>query len=84
MPFSSPVPTTFNGRFLVFGTLQAFLKITNLGETVEMFVRMLTVHCDQNDSYEITINGFKVRKIRETRNVIFIKAKVGMFTKFST
>ena len=37
----------------------------------EMFVRMLTVHCDQNNSYEITINGFKVRKINEIRNVIF-------------
>ena len=36
-----------------------------------MFVRMLTVHCDQNDSYKITINGFQVRKINEIRNVIF-------------
>ena len=36
-----------------------------------MFVRMLTDHCDQNDSYEITINGFQVRKINEIRNVIF-------------
>ena len=27
-----------------------------------MFVRMLTVHCDQNDSYEITNNGFQVSK----------------------
>ena len=36
-----------------------------------MFVRKLTVHCDQNNSYEITINGFKVRKINEIRNVIF-------------
>ena len=26
---------------------------------------------DQNDSYEITINGFQVRKINEIRNVIF-------------
>ena len=24
----------------------------------KMFVRVLTVHCDQNNSYEITINGF--------------------------
>ena len=24
---------------------------------------MLTVHCDQNDSYEITINGFQVEEI---------------------
>ena len=37
----------------------------------EMFVRMLTVHCDQNNSYEITINGFQVRKINAIRNVIF-------------
>ena len=39
--------------------------------SVEMFVRMLTVHCDQNDSYEITIDGFQVRKIYEIMNVIF-------------
>ena len=32
---------------------------------------MLTVHCDQNNSYEITINCFQVRKINEIRNVIF-------------
>ena len=31
----------------------------------EMFSKMLAVHCDQNDSYEITINGFQVRKINE-------------------
>ena len=37
----------------------------------EMLLRMLTVHCDQNNSYEITINGFQVRKINEIRNVIF-------------
>ena len=36
-----------------------------------MFVRMLTVHCDQNNSYKISINGFQVRKINEIRNVIF-------------
>ena len=30
----------------------------------EMFVRMLTVHCDQNNSYEITMNGFQFRKKR--------------------
>ena len=36
-----------------------------------MFVRMLTVHFDQNNSYEITINGFQVRKINEISNVIF-------------
>ena len=37
----------------------------------EMFVRMPTVHCDKNDSYEININGFQDRKINEKRNVIF-------------
>ena len=40
------------------------ISICNL----KMFVRMLTVHCDQNNSYEITINGFQVRKINEIRN----------------
>ena len=39
-----------------------------------MFVRVLTVHCDQNNSYEITINGFQVRKINEIRNVILVSA----------
>ena len=29
------------------------------------------VDFDQNNSYEITINGFQVRKIKEIRNVIF-------------
>ena len=32
---------------------------------------MLTVHCDQNNSYKKTINGFQVKKINEIRNVIF-------------
>ena len=36
-----------------------------------MFVRVLTVHCVQNNSYEISINGFPVRKINKIRNVIF-------------
>ena len=44
------------------------IEVTRL---YEMFVRMLTVHCDQNNRYEITINGFQVRKINEIRNVIF-------------
>ena len=26
--------------------------------------------CDQNNSYEITINGFQVRNINEIRNVL--------------
>ena len=42
-----------------------------------MFVRMLTVHCDQNDSYEIAINGFQVRKTNEIRNVIFRSPAMG-------
>ena len=36
-----------------------------------MFVRMMAVHCDQNNSYEITVNGYQARKIIEIRNVIF-------------
>ena len=61
---------------------------------IEMFVRMLTVNCDQNSSSEIIINGFQVRKINEIRNVIFglqlwetflsLEGEVGMFTKLST
>ena len=35
-----------------------------------MFVRKLTVHCDQNNNYEITINGSQVRKINEIKKVI--------------
>ena len=58
-----------------------------------MLLEMLTIHCDQNDSYEITVNGYQVRKINEIRNVIWsplwetfpsVKAEVGMFTKLST
>ena len=29
----------------------------------KIFVRMLAVHCYQNDSYEITINGLQARKL---------------------
>ena len=36
-----------------------------------MFVRMLTVNCDQNDSYKVTINGFQVRKINGIKNVSY-------------
>ena len=32
---------------------------------------MLTVHFNQNNSYEISINGYQVRKINEIRKVIF-------------
>ena len=39
-----------------------FEKEVKIWNFDEMFVRMLTVHCDQNNSYEITINGFQVRK----------------------
>ena len=69
-------------------------KFQQMYANYEMFVRMLTVHCDQNNSYEITINGFQVRNINEIRNAIFgcplwetllsVKAEVGMFTKLST
>ena len=37
----------------------------------EMFVRMLSVRCNQNGSYEITMNGFQARKIKEIKNMIF-------------
>ena len=44
-----------------------------------MFVRMLTVHCDQDNSYEITISGFQDRKINKIINVIF-----GLWISLST
>ena len=31
----------------------------------EMFVRMLAVHCDQNNSYKITMSGYQARKMNE-------------------
>ena len=31
----------------------------------------ITIICDENNSHEITISGYKVRKITEIRNVIF-------------
>ena len=34
---------------------------------LEMFVRMVA-HCDQNNSYEMTIKGHQDRKINEIRN----------------
>ena len=36
-----------------------------------MFVRILAVYCDQNNSNKITMNGYQARKINEIRNVIF-------------
>ena len=35
-----------------------------------MLVRMKPVHCDQNNTYEINMNGFQVKDINEIRNVI--------------
>ena len=32
---------------------------------------MLAINLEQNNSFEITINGYQVRKINEIRNVIF-------------
>ena len=59
-----------------------------------MSVRMVVVHYYQNNSYEITINGYQASKINEIRNIIFglqplenflsVEAEVGMFTKLST
>ena len=36
---------------------------TDINQTIKLY--------DQNDSYEITIDGFQVRKINEMINVIF-------------
>ena len=47
-----------------------------------MFVRVLTVHCDQNNSYEITINGFQVGKINEIRNLISSSTQLGEHPNF--
>ena len=59
-------------NFEINNPLSIIMSINNSYKVpIEMFVRMLTVHCDQNNSYEITINGFQVRKINEIRNVIF-------------
>ena len=59
-----------------------------------MFVRKLTVHRDQNNSYEITINGFISQKHKRNKKRNFqsplwetflsVRAEVGMFTKLST
>ena len=32
---------------------------------IEIFGRMLAVHCDRNNSYQITMNGYQARKINE-------------------
>ena len=50
---------------------------------------MLAAHRDQNDSYEIIMSAYQVKKMNNIRNVIFglhlwetfvsIKAEVGMF-----
>ena len=53
--------TTVLPNFSIFHTYKLLKK------SYEMFVRMLTVHCNQNNSYEITINGFQVRKINGIR-----------------
>ena len=37
-----------------------------------MFVRMLVVHCAQNNSYEITMNSYQGRKVSELRKVPLI------------
>ena len=35
-----------------------------------MFVRMLSVHCDQNDSSEITMDSYQGLTINEIRNSV--------------
>ena len=44
---------------------------TRVLSTFGMFVRMLTVNCDQNNSFGITITGYQVRKMNKIRNVIY-------------
>ena len=71
-----------------------WLKLLGTHLQIEMFAGMLTVHCDQNNSYEITINGLQVRKIKRNKKRNFrsplwetflsVKAEVGMFTNLST
>ena len=55
---------------------------------------ILKVHNDQNDSYEVNMNGYQARRIKEIRQISFglqlwetflrVKAEVGMFPKLST
>ena len=37
---------------------------------IEMFLRMLTHRCDHNNSFEITANGYQVKKINKIRNYV--------------
>ena len=37
-----------------------------------MFVRMVAIYYDQNNSYEITLNGYQARKINKIRNLFFL------------
>ena len=52
-------------------TLSRPSKLRTYFSNHKMFVRMLTVHCDQNDSYEITMNVCEAREISKIRNMIF-------------
>ena len=62
--------------------------------SIEMFVRMLAVHCDQDNSYAITMSWYQARKINELRNLILglqlwetfpsVRAEVEMLNKLST
>ena len=38
----------------------------------EIFRRMLVVHCNENHSYEITMNGYQARKINVKFSFIFL------------
>ena len=41
-------------------------------ETNEKFVTNLGFHCDSNDSYEITMNGYQARKINKMKRESYI------------
>ena len=39
---------------------------------LKQVLRILAVHCDQNNSYEITMNDYQARKINETFSFSFL------------
>ena len=36
-----------------------------------MFVKIVALHCDQDNSYQISMNGYQARKINVIGNLIF-------------
>ena len=48
------------------------LSVDSSTNLFEKFVSMLAVHCNQNNSYEITMNGYQARKINEKFSFDFL------------